>query len=292
MSPENQMQIGKFKTNPKQLATIGIMIVVVLIIIWQLMGLFGGGSSTTTVPAAPTKPAATSKMNSMTTASPNGAAPSATSPSPNTMPPTTPSMTPSPAEEVAAPSDGTPKPAPVDSANATLLKLQKQTEEKYLAALNDLQMLKVQQAIAETNQAIATAKLTTVTAEKNITDLLTKPAENPYGAGQAPASAAPSMAGAPLPGMAPATPSALPSAGNPAVKVTAASVVPDAPYQVLSVSEQNGKWTAVLGLSGKMFSISVGDSLPDQSVVIGINRQGVILEKDKKSRKVSMASML
>jgi hypothetical protein len=274
MSPETQVQIGKFKANPRQLATIGIMVVVVLVIIWQVMGLFGGGGSS--APAA-TPVAPVAKMNTMS------ATPAAATTTTTTT--TTNNANSTPPAEVAAPSNGTPSQAPVQT-NAELLKLQKQTEEKYLTAINELQMLKVQQAIAETNQAIATAKLSTVTSEKNIADLLTKPApasEASYAANLA----APTMAGEPLTGVPP-----IPGMAAPAKAPPMASVVPDAPYLVLSVSQQGGKWTAVMGLSGKLFTVSIGDSLPDQSTVININRGGVTLEKDKKIRKVAMASMI
>src|SRR5438105_8732767 len=53
-----------------------------------------------------------------------------------------------------------------------LLKLQQETQAKYIAALNELQMLKIQREIAETNQAIVKAKLETVTDQKNIINLL------------------------------------------------------------------------------------------------------------------------
>ncbi|MDR3478160.1 MAG: hypothetical protein P4M14_09045 [Gammaproteobacteria bacterium] len=289
MSPETQVQIGKFKANPKQLATIGIMIVVVLIIIWQVMGMFGGGSSSA---PAPTPAAPVTKMNSAAAAAP---APAATTTTTTTTTNNNANPVPQGSQaDAVAPSNGRPSQAAVQT-NAELLKLQQKTEESYLKAINELQMLKVQQAIAETNQAIATAKLSTVTSEKNIADMLTKP--SPSEASYANNLTAPTMSSEPLPGLPPVAGAA--SAGSATAAAAAAqaraamaSVVPDAPYLVLSVSQQGGKWTAVMGLSGKLFTVSVGDSLPDQSSVVGINREGVTLEKDKKIRKVAMASMI
>ena len=53
-----------------------------------------------------------------------------------------------------------------------LLAQQKQIEAKYIAALNELQALRLEREIAETNKAIIDAKLGTITAQKNIIDLI------------------------------------------------------------------------------------------------------------------------
>ncbi|HSW93085.1 MAG TPA: hypothetical protein VLJ15_01875, partial [Gammaproteobacteria bacterium] len=50
---------------------------------------------------------------------------------------------------------------------------QREQQEAYLDSVNQLQLLRVKREIAETNQAIAAARLATETANKNMSDLLT-----------------------------------------------------------------------------------------------------------------------
>ena len=142
-----------------------------------------------------------------------------------------------------------------------LVRLQQETQAKYVAALNELQMLKIAREIAQTNQAIAAARLATVTAEKN-TLLLLSPPPPAYAQGLVtPVSGTPSMSS---PG-----------------------------YTVVSVSQLQNRWNAVLGYQDKLYSVSIGDVLPsDGSTVVSISRSGVVLEKDGAKRKISMVPII
>jgi hypothetical protein len=153
---------------------------------------------------------------------------------------------------------------------------EQKTEQNYLKKVNDLEELKVERQIEETNQAIAVAKLATVTAEKSTADLLTKPtpvvAEGAY-----------------------ANQLVNPTASGTAVATSAPpkTETPEVAYTVISVSLQLNKWTAVIGTQGKLYNVSVGDILPlDGSVVSSISKSGVILKKDDKARKISIVSAI
>lgn len=274
MAGENPLE--KLKQDPKQMAKIGVLVVVVLLILYEVMGMFGGGSKAPT--PTPASAAAASKMTA--------AAPSVAAPAPTAMtsaaPPSEPQV---PSGQPEAVGNGAPQ-SSSGGANAELLKLQKDTEAKYLTAVNELQMLKVQQAIAETNQAIAIAKLATVTSEKNITDVLTKPSAASAESSYANSLVNPVASGQGLPNMSSGATIGPPKAPPPPV------AAPDAQYILLSVSQQQGKWTAVMGLNNKLFTANIGDVLSDTSIVKGINKDGVTLERNKTLRVVHMSSMI
>src|SRR5579862_3301069 len=127
------MQIADLTTRQKVITVIFVLIVIFLI--WQVIRLLHVGGST----SAPT-------------------------PAANAVAANTPQMSvPKPA--------ALPKPADVSANDAVLQRMQQQTEAQYVVALNELQMLKISRDIAEANKAIATAKLDTVTAQKNTLDL-------------------------------------------------------------------------------------------------------------------------
>ncbi len=241
----------------KQKATIGVVVVIVLIVIWQVIGLFGGGGGGGEKPAA-----AVPQIG----AKPGGAAA-----------PTTAQAMAAPAP---APEAQVPKQSPVQF-NAELMKLQQETEAKYVAALNQLQMLKLQKEIEDVKQGIASAKLATVTSENSITDLLTRPSSGGnvgggYNAVVAAATAPPTQEAPPGPPPAPALP-----------------IIVDVPYVVMSISQHGGRWTAVLSNEGKLYNVVVGDTLPsDGSVVVSINQDGIVLEKDTHKRKISIISSI
>ena len=170
------------------------------------------------------------------------------------------------------------------SMDSKLLDLQKQTEKDYVEKINQLQTLKLQREIQETNQAIATSRLATVTADKGVSDLLTKPTQpvNPPGVY--------------VPPGAYAAPLVNPVAGGTSVTTqttTSGPMIPEPPYTVLSVSMELGKWNAIIGFQGKLFNVSIGDVLPiDGSVVTSINKNAVHLIKDGKRRKISIISSM
>jgi len=221
---------------------------------WQVKGMFSGGT-----PSVATKGFASTNPSKPGQPPQNAGMPQP--PQPVADPPAAPAMTPREAE---------------------LMKLQQETEARYLAALNELQLLKIDREIAETNKAIASAKLDMVHSEKSIVELLSPASvpSNPYQAfaptnkkGETPTP--PFVAGAPA------------AMAQPGVMQTQPS------YTVISVSEIQYRWAAVLGYQGSLYSVHVGDILPgDGSKVITINKSGVTLEKDGQITKVSMVPVI
>ena len=140
--------------------------------------------------------------------------------------------------------------------------LQHEIQEKYVAALNELQMLRLTQQIATTNKEIAAAKLDTIVAEKKIVDLLAKPV---------PASEAST------------------NYSHELSRQQSASQSEANSYIVLSVSELMHKWRAVIGSKGKLYSVFIGDILPpDQSTVVAIDKYGVLLENHGIQHRISL----
>ncbi|HTM63888.1 MAG TPA: hypothetical protein VL360_05245 [Gammaproteobacteria bacterium] len=161
--------------------------------------------------------------------------------------------------------------APITEREAQLMQMQQDAQAKYLSALNELQMLKVQKDIAETNKDIAKAKLDTVTSQKDIVDLL---------------SPKPTASEAYAKGLDQAALQRAAAASKPVNSETAE-------YTVISVSRLRGQWTAVIGSGGALYNVKPGDILAaDGSVVVAINRNGVMLEKDGKRTKISMVPII
>lgn len=260
----------------KQKIIIGVFIVVVLVIIWQVMGLFGGGE--TPAPA--------------TSIAPAPAAMNTTSPSPSSTVSPTPNMPSSVARTAdmqmlqsathsSAPNMPREEPLPKDQFSNE----QEKSEAIYLKKINDLEKLKIDRQIEEMNQAIATARLATATADKSTAELLTKPAPVVTDAAYANQLVNPTRSGTAVVGEEPPTQNQQP----PSIPPPQEEVKPDVAYSVISVSFQLSKWSAVIGAQGKLYNVSVGDILPlDGSVIISINKNGVTLKKDKKTRKISL----
>lgn len=262
MASDKQITNGD-ASGMKQKVIVVALILIVAFLGWQVKSmLFGGGDSSTPAP----KPATTASSKMMTNAAPQAGQIAAGSPTVNGQP--------AMPQAVTLPTAAA---LPPQSENE-LLRLQRETQSKLLESLNTLQMLKVQRDIAEMSQAIAAAKLATVTAEKNISDLLTKPA-----APQVPISAYTEKLGVSAPVGGPT------EAGAPSTTPTVSA----ASYVLLSVSMQFDKWSAVLGYQGKLLNVSVGDVLPtDGSVVTAINKDSITLEKDGKKAKLSLVSSI
>ncbi len=247
-------------------------VVIVIFLIYEVIGMFSGGGS---APAESSAPAAM-PAKSMSAASPAAQTPGGTA-MPTGMPPAQPQPT-------AVPSTGpvvatSAAPAPKDTET---MKAQDEQQKAYLDSLNQLQLLKLKRDIAETNQAIAAARLATETANKSMSDLLTTPA--------VPAAPASSFLG----NMTGTT--GVPPNMPPPVMAETDQVKPpppaETPYTVISVSMQSQRWTAVLGTQGKLYSVSIGDTLDDGSTVASINRTGVVLVKDGKRRKIGIVSTI
>lgn len=170
--------------------------------------------------------------------------------------------------------------APMTEREMQLMKLQQDMQTKYLAAINELQMLKVEKDIAETNKDISKAKLDSITAQKDIVELLS-----------------PKVMVAPdsyVKGLDQSASTTTTTPGDNTLQPQiAAPSTPSVGYTVISVSRLRGEWNAVIGASGKLYSVKAGDVLAaDGSVVLGINRSGVLLEKDGKRTKVSMVPVI
>jgi type IV pilus biogenesis protein PilP len=223
----------------RQKVTAGVVVVVVLIIVWQIYGLFGGGGS--------------------------GPAPEAT-----TVAAVDP-REPQPVAELPQP-----KPEALTPVEAQLLKLQQETQEKYINALNQLQMIKIDRDIAENNKALMSAKFETVKVQKDIVDLLAPQVPQATAAtySQGLASSGGESAGA-MPG------------GQQAAQSG------EVKYTVVSVSQLQEKWSAVLGYQGNLYNVFIGDVLPaDGSKVVSITNTGVILDKNGDKRKLSLVPII
>ncbi len=258
MANENKMKAKLMQMTSRQKIIIGVMAVVVLIIIWQIYGLFGGES---VPPPPPVKPIA--KMNAEKPTQPG---------------------------QPAASTEVMPKPpGPPELKQATSIvndpqfnQMQRITEEKFVGKLNELEELRIQRQIAETNQAIAAAKLATVTAEKDISDLLTRPA--PGSAAFAPKTSLDITPGGAPPGVVTETTTPKPPTPPP---------VEFAPYKLISVSMLFNRWAAIMTLQDATFSVGVGDVLPpDGSTVVNINKNSITLKKDGKVRKVNITASI
>ena len=175
---------------------------------------------------------------------------------------------------------------PITEREAQLIKLQQETQAKYIAAVNELQMLKIEKDIAETSRDVSKAKLEGITAQKGIVDLLTPekvavatPAT--YAQGLLRDSARP-----------PSTVTDTTDTTKSDAVVSPQSISSDS-YTVVSISKLRGQWIAVLGYAGTLYKVSRGDVLPnDGSVVTSIDRNGIKLEKDGKTIKVSMVPII
>jgi len=260
---EGKMQAMK-NMSTRQKVTAGLFVVVLIGLIWMVKGMIFTGSNN-----APPSPAM--KPPASMAQGPGGM---------------------SPVQQPVAPQPVSlqPKPQPISPQDAELQKLQQDTQAKYLAAVSELQMLHLSRDIAETNQAIAAAELSTVTAQKGVIDLLTpKPAPAPV-----PTTAyVPSLVNptnvTPTGQTLPPPPSI--SNGPPSPSIGQAPAQPN--YVVLSVSFLMNKWSAVIGEEGKLYNVSIGDILPtDGSRVVSISRSGVILSKMGVIRKISLVSAI
>jgi cell division protein FtsL len=241
--------------NQRQKVTAIVIVVIVVIVLWQVVGLFRGKSSSTSVPTM----TPTTKMQAT-------------------------SVTPAPAMEPQAASQpqkmDIPQRAeitktPITDREAQLMSMQQELQAKYVVALNELQMLKVARDIAETNQAIMNAKLETISAEKKVVDLLSPqalpppPSQASYSQGLASGSMVSPLSSGQLQSQ-------------------------DIVYTVISVSQLQGRWSAVIGAQGNLYSVHSGDVLsPDQSKVFSIDRSGVVLLlKDGQRKKISLMPVI
>lgn len=229
---------------PRQKATALLVVAVIAFLFYQVYGMFGGSSESVPANAAATAP------------------------------------TPPPAPQVAQ----LVKEPPMTDREKELMRMQQETQAKYVATLNELQMLRLSLQIAETTKAIMVAKLDTVTAQKGIVDLLAPPTAAPT-----PETYAQGLEGksgsniVPVSSVTPSTTAAQSSSatGSQEISIT-----------VVSVSKINNKWNAVLGAGGSLYSVTMGDVLPDGSTVLSIDKSGIILDKNGQQKKVSLVPII
>lgn len=229
--------------SPRQKIILGVVVLVLGFLGYQVYHLFAEGSSSTEMTPAPSSSGAHSQM-------------------------------PAPQPAKLLQTGNATQPAPMTEREAQLLKLQQETEAKYIAALNELQMLKVQKDIAETNKAIVTAKVETVTAQKNLVDLLSPSAAPTQSYAQQIQGGEVGPAGA-----------------QQGIQQQSAPV---SSYTVVSVSHLQGRWNAVMGYQGKLMNVFVGDILPaDGSKVSSIDKSGVTLKlEDGTTKRVSLVTII
>lgn len=209
-----------------------LVLMTVLFVIWEMIGLYHGGKNASTF-LSPSQPAVAA-----TVPTPKVAVQPSNPPNPVAAPSRV------PVAQV-KPEQSRPEAQMVPPASI-LLTQQEQVQSKYVSALNELQMLKIQKEIAETSQAIVAAKLATVAAEKSITNILSEAdlGKNP------------------------------PPKSEPVVPLSEAGG-----YSVQSVSMEQDQWHALVKFKDKLYSVTVGDMLPpDRSLVKAIDQKGVILD--------------
>jgi hypothetical protein len=278
----------------RQKITIVVFLLVFIFVVWQVIGMFRGNSDNSSVSPAiaaskPTAPMSSAAPKTVIAQAAPAAAPGPTTPPPGVHKEGPSALPPGPGPAPGAlPSAPPPKVAPTkspDQAHPVAEKVLPQTEfliqqeqiqGKYVAALNDLQMLKIQREIAETSQAIVAAKLATATAEKSISALLAEaqaavePPPPPTGkkgaSGATSANVEPSGSGPPpMPEL---------SEGG---------------YSVESVSMEQDQWHAVIKFKDKLYDVSVGDMLPpDRSLVKAIDQKGVTLDSSGMEQKLPL----
>lgn len=235
---------------PGQKITVIIFLIIAIFIVWEVIGMFRGNSSKggdkiVAAPSTAATPASKQALPQPPMAGPRQNMVPGNPRQPMGMPAQPTVQNSHPAAEIAPPSP-------------PVLLQQEQVQNKYVSALNELQMLKIQKEIAETSQAIITAKLATATAEKSISDILA----------EAQAASVPPNAGkGPLP-------------SPPLSNMQQPSETEVVSYSVQSVSMEQDQWHAVVKFKDKLYDVGVGDMLPpDSSTVKAIDQSGVTLEK-------------
>ncbi len=249
----------------KQKILLVVAIIVTLVVIWQVIGLFNDGSS---APApTPTPPPTAQKTQS-------SQAPMGQQPAMAPTAPSGPSTTAMPMAAAQQPNNTSLNENFALQNDADLLKKQQQQQTAYIDSVNKLQALRIERDIAETTEAISAAKLAAATADKNMSDLLTK-------------TSSPQMSMSDYAEKLAAAQNQTNNAANEAASTSAAQ------YVVVSVSMQMNKWSAVLGYQGKLYSVSIGDVLPqDGSIVSNITRNGVTLMREGKKIKISIVNSI
>ena len=279
MAPEFKFNKDAFaKMSTRQKATAAVVVVIFLFVGWQVIGMFKGSSPAPV--AAPVVAAKSTSAPTMAATSPQGQPPGQAQPAMPT---------------ASQPAVDNSQPQQIEQGNlktqSAFLDAQQQTQKTYINALNQLQMLRIDREIEETNEAIASAKLKTVKAQNEANGILSSADQGPTtGAGygnKLMTTSSTDLRGAPSIGPPGGPP------GSPGTNMPPPPVQIEVPYVVVSVSMQMDKWTAIIGYKDNLYNVTVGDTLPvDGSVVEHISKNGVILIKDEKKRKISLLSSI
>lgn len=242
----------------KAMIKIGAAVAVGAVVIWLGVGMLGGSDQSSQVAAKPQtrpNPEIPKQAQIIQTPAASPAAPAA------------------PAATISV------SKAPMTQAEIDLMQMQQATQTKYIAALEQLQMLLVQKDIAAANKDIANAdrdvlkaKRESILNQKSILDMLAPPKTASVDGGGGKNASNNNNNGGGLGGTA----------------------LSQNDFTVVSVSNTRGKWYAVLSTTdGKLYSVSIGDTLAsDGSTVKAIDRSGVTLDKSGISRKINMASII
>jgi len=253
----------------RQKAITGIVVIIAIVVIWQVIGLFRKSTPPAPLPTTPVKPMG------------KNPAPAASASATQAHATLTPHATPS--TSTSAPPASTSTPTPYEN------KAQQEMEEKYAAAVNELQMLKITKEIVEANKAIMDAKLATIKTQTGIIEAV----KAGTGGGTEPAP----QSQAPLPPTPIQPPIYQPAPQQPGLNAPTSAIssiigASQMNYTVVSVLRSQRKWSAVLSSQGKLYYVSIGDVLSDDSVVSSIDRTGVTLQlKSGMMKRLSLTSM-
>lgn len=150
--------------NPRKKAKAGMIFLVLVLMVWQVSSMFGKAAN------SPPKISGKGSGNVAVAQAPAGA--------PSAAPAVAPTMPQGPGSAGKMPPDVTPKKAqveqmtPMTEREMALMKLQQDTQVKYLEAINELQLLKVRKDIAVTDKDISAANQSKVESDKKIIEML------------------------------------------------------------------------------------------------------------------------
>jgi len=274
----------------KQKATGAVVVILVAVVVWQIVGLFGGDSGTPPAPqvmSQAAKPPVTNLAANPPAAN-NSPANLSSNMAPDSAQPLAPLTADTSVQQRVANNEAS------TTVTDQMIKEQEKDQVGYLKSLNKLQNLKLEREIAESSQAIAASKLATAKTEKDMSDLLTKSTAQVSLSDYASKLAAGTANGQIMDSagvLVPAPPSA--AEEKAAAEKAAGTLAIEAKYVVLSVSKQLETWKAVIGDSGKLYSVSVGDTLPGTKITVNaIDNDGVTLLLDKKKQVIHILTSI
>lgn len=266
MTPKAASSVKNAKT--------GIMFLVLVLVVWQVFSMFGraanspptghgeGGGSVALAEATPAA-APVAKPAAMPASPAPSLVPAAASQARGTPhaagAPVPPQITPK--------QTGVPE-APLTDREIAMMKMMQEKQIEYLEKINELQMLKVDKDIALTNKDISVAKEAMVESDKKVIDLLS-------GGG---------------------TEGGLATQGGGSKQAATTNAVPatlGGASSLVSITEVQHRWSAVISSGGTLYSVGVGDILPsDESMVVGITKDSVTLQKEGVRKKLSLVPII